>query len=161
MLIPISLETGTNNSPDDASTAKSRSGFVFFYAGCPIIMKSVLHTQVALSSTEAECISLSQSLRDAIPIINLVKEMQKKYISTISSIPSVYCKALEDNSGALEISKSPKMRPRTKHINLVYHHFREHVRTWLIQLLPISTTSQVADIYTKPLSRDLFTKFRK
>ena len=59
------------------------------------------------------------------------------------------------------VAKSPKIRPRTKHINLVYHHFREHVRTRLIQLFPISTTSQVADIYTKPLSRDLFTKFRK
>ena len=161
MLIPISLETGTNNSPDDASTAKSRSGFIVFYAGCPIIWKSILHTQVALSTTEIEYISMPQSLRDTIPIINLVKEIQKKKISTISSVPSVYCKAFEDNSGALEIAKSPKMRPRTKHINLVYHHFREHVRTRLIQLFPISTTSQVADIYTKPLARDLFTKFRK
>ena len=101
-----------STAPDDASTAKSRSGFIVFYAGCLIIWKSVLQTQVALSTTDAEYISLSQSLRDVIPIINLVKEIQKKKISTISSVPSVYCKAFEDNSGALEIAKSPKMRPR-------------------------------------------------
>ena len=112
---------------DDASTAKSRSGYLVLYAGCPIIWSSRLQTQVALSTTEAEYISLSQSLREVIPIINLLKELQEKNIHTVSSVPTVFCKAFEDNSGALEIAKTPKMRPRTKHLNLVYHHFREHV----------------------------------
>ena len=106
-----------STAPDGASTAKSRSGFIVFYAGCPIICKSVLQTQIAFGTTKAEYTNLFQFLRNAIPIINLVKEMQKKHISTISSIPSVYCKAFEDNFSALEIAKSPKMRPRTKHIN--------------------------------------------
>eukprot|EP00957_Ditylum_brightwellii_P003354 254137-Ditylum_brightwellii.AAC.1 len=35
---------------DDASTAKSRSGYVVSYAGCPIIWASKLQTQVALST---------------------------------------------------------------------------------------------------------------
>ena len=47
---------------DDASTAKSRSGYLVLYASCPIIWSSRLQTQVALSTTEAEYISLSQSL---------------------------------------------------------------------------------------------------
>ncbi len=38
----------------DPSTAKSRSGWVIFYAGCPIIWASKLQSQVALSTTEAE-----------------------------------------------------------------------------------------------------------
>ena len=53
------------------------------------------------------------------------------------------------------------MRPLTKHINLVYHHFREYVRKRIIQLFPISTVDQLADIYTKPLAKNLFIKFRK
>jgi hypothetical protein len=40
----------------------------------------------------------------------------------------VHCKVFEDNEGAIEIAKVPKMRPRTKHLNIKYHHFREEVR---------------------------------
>lgn len=48
----------------DPSTAKSRSGWIVFYAGCPIIWSSKLQGMVALSTTEAEYIALSQSLCD-------------------------------------------------------------------------------------------------
>ncbi len=49
-------------TPFDPSTAKSRSGWIVFYAGCPVIWVSKLQTQVALSTTEAEYIAMSQSL---------------------------------------------------------------------------------------------------
>ena len=87
--------------------------------------------------------------------------MKSNNISTISTAPTVFCKAFEDNSGALELAKSPKLTPRTKHINLSYYYFREAVRFRTIQLFPISTVNQLADIYSKPLPRDLFIKFRK
>ena len=96
-----------------------------------------------------------------IPVINLIKEMKERNISTVISVPTVFCKTFEDNSGALELAKSPKMRPRTKHLHLVYHHFREHVCKRIVQLFPISTNFQLADIYTKPLPKELFIKFRK
>ena len=38
----------------DMSTTKSWSGWVIFYAGCPIIWASKLQSKVALSTTEAE-----------------------------------------------------------------------------------------------------------
>ncbi len=41
------------------STAKSCSGWIVFYAGCPIMSTSRLQTQVALSTTEAEYIAMS------------------------------------------------------------------------------------------------------
>ena len=123
--------------------------------------QSKLQTQCSLSTTEAEYIALSQALREVIPIINLLEELKSNNIDTVSSTPTVFCKAFEDNLGALELAKSPKMKPRTKHINISYHHFREHVRLRTIQLFPISTKDQLADIYTKPLPRDLFIKFRK
>ena len=72
--------------------------------------------------------------------------------------PMIHCKAFEDNTGALELSLVPKMRPRTRHINNVYHHFRQIVRDGLIR---IGTEDQVADIFTKPLSLDVFMKHRK
>ena len=47
----------------DPVTAKSRSGWVINYSGFSILWESKLQTQVALSTMEAEYISLSSCLR--------------------------------------------------------------------------------------------------
>ena len=75
--------------------------------------------------------------------------------------PEVFCTAFEDNSGALEIAKAPKMRPRTKYLNTKYHHFRDQVANGRISLRAIETTEQQADILIKALSEELFIKFRQ
>ena len=147
-------------SETDPSTAKSRSGWFISYANCPVIWCSKLQTQVALSTTEAEYIALSQALRDVIPVMSLLGEMREHNFKIISLQPRLYCKAFEDNSGALELTRLPKLRPRTKHINICYHHFREHVRKGLIKIYPIETENQVADILTKPLSQTAFIHHR-
>ena len=123
----------------DPSMAKSRSGWIIFYAGCTIIWASNLQSQVALSTTEAECISLSMSLRDVLPIMFLLNEMRDKGLQVICTAPHFYCKVFEDNSGALELARLPKLRQRTKHINVCYHHFREHVRSRKVKISPIGT----------------------
>ena len=71
------------------------------------------------------------------------------------------CKAFEDNSGALELARTPKLRPRTKHINIKYHHFRDHVRSGKIKIYPVKSEDQLADVLTKPLPQNLFLRFRK
>ena len=48
--------------------------------------------------------SLSQALREVVPIMNLISELKERKITTISSVPKVYCKDFEDNSGALELA---------------------------------------------------------
>ena len=151
-----------NNSTaeSDSSTAKSRTGYVISLYGCPVIWTSKLQTQIALSATEAEYIALSQALRDTIPVMNLTKELHERGIQGEYIIPKIYCKAFEDNMGAIELAKTPKMRPRTKHINLVYHHFREHVREGLIDIISIDTKNQIADMLTKPLQQNMFVYLR-
>ena len=62
----------------DPSTAKSRSGWIVFYAACPVCWASKLQSQVALSTTEAEYIAMSQALRDVIPVMNLIQEIREK-----------------------------------------------------------------------------------
>ena len=114
-----------------------------------------------MSTTEAEYVGLSQALRETIPIIELLKEMKKKGINIYSTTPKVYCTAFEDNNGALELANAPKMRARTKHINLVYHHFRSFVKRRIINIYPIDTTEQLADIFTKPLDVKTFIYLRK
>jgi hypothetical protein len=103
----------------DPSTAKSRSGWIIFYAGCPVSRASKLQSQVALSTTEAEYFTMSQSLCDVIPVMNLLQEIRERDYQVICTEPHVYCKVFEDNSGALdlELARLPKLLPRTKHIN--------------------------------------------
>ena len=88
------------------------------YANCPVIRCSTLQLQVALSTTEAEYIAFLQALHDAIPIMALLEEMREHHFQIICEAPCIYCKAFEDNSGALELARPPKLPPRTKHINV-------------------------------------------
>jgi hypothetical protein len=87
---------------------------------------------------------MSQSLRDVIPVMNLLQEMRERHLQVICTKPHVYCKVFEDNSSALELARLPKLCPRTKHINVCYHHFRKHVQKGLIKIFPIDTKDQIA-----------------
>jgi hypothetical protein len=104
---------------------------------------------------------MSQSLRDVIPIMGLLQEMRERNFIVLCTEPYVYCKVFEDNSGALELARLPKLRPRTKHINVCYHHFREHVRKGLIRIFPVDTKDQIADALTKPLAQNDFQRPRR
>ena len=150
-----------NTAEFDSSTAKSRTGFIIYFAKVPIMWTSKLQTQIALSTMKAEYMALSSALRETIPLIQLVKEMREQSIVSIPQHAKVYCKCFEDNSGALELAKTPKLCPRTKHINIIYHHFRDAVKNGLIEIFAIKTKDQIADILTKPLNQNLFRKHRK
>ena len=122
------------------------------YAGCPLLWKSQLQTEYSMSSTESEYTGLSYALRDAIPIMELLKEMKANGIPIRSVTPQVHCEVFEDNSGALEIAKTHKFRPRTKHLNCRLHHFRHYVTRGEITIHPIDTSVQTADFLTKALN---------
>ena len=128
--------------------------------GCPILWCSKMQTEVALSTTEAEYIALSQSMRDVLPIISLIEEVNV-VLQIKGQQPTLYCTVFEDNNGALELANAPKMRPRTKHIALKYHHFRQAVSDKRVRIKPIDTKEQLADIFTKPLYKPLFEYLRE
>ncbi len=140
----------------DPSTAKSQSGWIIFYAGCTVSWASKLQSQVARSTTEAKYIAMSQSLRDVIPVMTLLQEIREQDYQVICTEPHMYCKVFEDNSGALQLARLPKLRPRTKHINVCYHPFCEHVRKGLIKVFPIDTKDQITDALTKALAQNDF-----
>jgi hypothetical protein len=144
----------------DPATAKSRSGFIIKYAGCPIVWASKMQTEVALSTTEAEYIALSTALRECIPLMSLLKEMKREGFNLKVTRPRVHCKVFEDNSGAVELATVHKTRPRTKHLNVKYHHFRHHVDSGEIEIASIRSDEQQADLLTKPLSEELFERHR-
>ena len=79
--------------------------------------------------------------------MNLLTELKQRHFCILSTAATVHCTAFEDNNGALKIANVPKMRPRTKHINLVYDYFRSHVGKDIF-IRPIDTGLQIADIFT-------------
>jgi hypothetical protein len=56
-----------------------------------------------------------------LPIMWLLEEAHERDIKVNAKPCKVHCKVFEDNGGAIEIAKVPKMRPRTKHLNIKYH----------------------------------------
>ena len=88
-------------------------------------------------------------------------EQLEKTLNIESKRPSVNGKIFEDNNGAIELAKAKKIHPCTKNIALKYHHFRENVRKGLIEINPIDTLEQVADIFTEDLPFPIFNYLRK
>jgi hypothetical protein len=146
---------------DDPSTARSRTGYVILFAGYPVVWASKLQTEIALSVTEAEYIALSTAAREILPLISLAKEASKKKIIEKMNAPTIKCKIFEDNIRAVEMANVPKMRPRTKHLNVKYHFFRQFVQKGILIVEHIAGNLQMADILTKALEVLTFQKHRK
>ena len=145
---------------EEPSSVFSRTGYVIYFGGCPIIWHSKLQSEISLSTTEAEYIALSQSMRDTIPLMALIKELAE-VLPIIIERANVHCTVFEDNNSCIELVKCPRMRPRTKHIGLKYHHFRSKVKDKLISVHRVDTKMQHGDLLTKALAEPQFFHLRK
>ena len=69
-----------------------------------VIWCSKLMTEIALLTTENEYIamSLSQSMRDVIPLMELLKEL-KEVVPANTSAPIIHCTIFEDNKGYIDL----------------------------------------------------------
>ena len=105
---------------------------------------------------EAEYVALSTSMRDLVPLRQLVEEVAAALRPTNWLIVRTHSTVFEDNNGALTLANLPCLTACPKHINLRVHWFTEHVRRGDIKLVKVSTQSQVADIFTKGLAKLFF-----
>ena len=143
----------------DRDTARSRHGYIILYYGCPLIWKSQLQMEIALSSTESKYTGLSYALRKAIPLMTLLKELKEQGFPVDKTKALIQCKVFEDNSGAIEIATNHKWRPRTKHLNCRLHHFWSYV-PHSISIQHIPTDKQPADILTKAVDQSTLHRHR-
>ena len=148
------------NKYDDPASVYSRTGYIIKYKNCPILKAYKLQSDISLYTTEAEYIALSQAMREIIPMRGNLEQLEKTLNIELKR-QSVKCKVFEDNNSAIELAKAPKIRPCTKHIAIKYHHFMEHVRKGLIEINPINTLEELADIVTKDLPFPIFNYPRK
>jgi len=85
----------------------SHTGYVIFYAKCPIIWSSKLQTEITLSTIETDYITLYQSLRDVIPLVSLLHELEP-VILCVCKPPTVCFTIFEDNKDVLISSMCQK-----------------------------------------------------
>ena len=105
---------------------------------------------MALSSTEAEYMSLSDTSRQLLWIKSLISELG----IDLSPIP-----LFGDNQGSIFLASNPVQEKRIKHIDLRYHFIRNVVQNKQVELFFIEGASNPADLFTKNLGRVKFQKF--
>jgi hypothetical protein len=79
----------------DSSTDRSRMGYIISYAECPMHWTSMMQTEIALSTTEAEYIEFAKAMREALPIIWLMEETRQQGIPVLNATPKMHCKFLK------------------------------------------------------------------
>jgi Reverse transcriptase (RNA-dependent DNA polymerase) len=145
----------------DPSCAKSRSGYVINVGGCPLTWASKLQTEIALSTCEAEYVALAAALREVIYLRQVVAEMGSHFGMDDQLAVRTHSAVFEDNNGALSLAATPKLTPRSRHYATKYHFFRSHVASGTIQLKRIDTKDQLADIFTKGTTVEIFQRLRQ
>ena len=149
----------------DPHCARSRTGYVILAFGCPVLWRSKLQTEIALSTMEAEYVALSTACKDLMPIMALVRELRRAVGLPDSFEANLHCKIHEDNVGALTLAnlEPRRMTPRSKHYAIKYHWFREkvHDKSNRITIVKIDTKNQLGDMFTKGLTKVPFVHLRE
>ena len=73
----------------------------------------------------------------------------------------VVSEVFEDNSGCVVLANDDQYRPRTKHLAIKWHHFKDQVRNGNLKVSKIDTKINWADIFTKAVDKTTFERLRK
>ncbi|KAG8490975.1 hypothetical protein CXB51_014094 [Gossypium anomalum] len=126
----------------DLDRRRSLTGYVFTIGGCAISWKATLQTTVALSTTEAEYMAITEACKEAIWLKGLFSELNEDL-----QISTVFC----DSQNAIFLKKDQMFHERTKHIDVRYHFVCDVIARGDIVVSKISTHENPADMMTKSL----------
>ena len=129
---------------------RSYTGYTFILGGCPISWEARKQRTVALSSTEAEYMALSESSKEA---SYLKRFLENAGVNNLIQV-RIFC----DNNGARKLAENPVFHNRSKHIDVRHHHVREVIGRGEIVVEYTPTDEMAADIFTKGLSRQKHVK---
>lgn len=133
---------------------RSISGYCFKLSNCGSLIswRSKKQPTVALSTCEAEYIALTFAIQEGKFVRSVLCDLLNNELIPIN----LYC----DNQGSIKLAKNPINHQRSKHIDIRYHYIRTEVTLGNVFLHYIPSGDNVADIYTKPVSKNTFEKFR-
>lgn len=124
---------------------KSTSGYVFLAGDGAITWRSKKQTTIALSSTEAEYVALSEAGREACWLKYLYDELGYTQEDPIT--------IKGDNEGSIAMARNPQFHKRSKHVALRWHWVRDLVEENVLKIDSCRDPEQTADILTKALPR--------
>ncbi|GKU96667.1 hypothetical protein SLEP1_g9878 [Rubroshorea leprosula] len=127
---------------------RSTSGYAFFLGSDAISWSSKKQASIALSSSEAEHISLIAAACQATWTRRILEDMKQLQVQPTK----IFC----DNQSTIAMKKNPVFHSRTRHIETRHHFIRELVASGGVEVVHCNSKDQVADIFTKPLPLDKF-----
>lgn len=131
----------------DMTDKRSTSGYcTSLREGSALISwKTRKQATIALSTCEADYMSLASGMQECIYLEQLLRNIDKhQYTQT---------KAFEDNQGTIALANNPVHRQRCKHLDIKYHFIRENINSGRVILEYCPTVQMVADILTKPATK--------
>jgi Reverse transcriptase (RNA-dependent DNA polymerase) len=134
----------------DRETRKSVAGYVIYILGCMVAWKSKSQKSVALSSSEAEYISISEITKDIL-FVKQILEFLKQEIEYPINIKV-------DNIGAIYMAENNMSNNQTKHVNTRYHFVRELIEDGTIKVEFVRSENNDSDIFTKNVGKELYLK---
>ena len=132
---------------DDFDTRRSTAGYGVWMAGGLVSWSSKRQPTVALSTTEAEYMSMTRAVQQVMWMYAFLDEvgLPQKYPFVVYG----------DNAPAIALTKNTKGHARAKHIDVRYHYIREHVTDGSVTIEHVPSDKNLADIFTKQLPQAL------
>ena len=133
----------------DAMTRRSHGGYINFINSGPVSWKSGLQPIVTLSSCESEYVALCAEVCEVKYLRNLIGELgyEQKEATLI----------WEDNKAAILIAEQTgSSAGRCKHIDTRFRFVSEAIKDRVVRVRYTPTDTNVADLFTKPLSTAVF-----
>lgn len=151
---PINLVGYCDSDWAGSSDRKSITGYCFqlSHGGSLISWRSKKQQIVALSSCEAEYVSLTHCIQEG----NFLRQL----ISDLKGSDKLPVNLYVDNKGAIDLARNPVHHQRSKHIDVKYHFIRLQVQNSSVILHYVPSAENVADIFTKPVTKIKLQKFR-
>ena len=138
---------------DCKQTRRSSGGYIIMYNGTAISWRSARQPLVTLSTAESEYVQATLTCQEILNLRNLYHEM-----GFGQDAPTLL---FEDNQAAIDLSKNPCSRGRTKHMERRWHFVRQCNDDHSIMLSKVKGTINPADTMTKALPYDPYVMYRR
>ncbi|XP_075499123.1 uncharacterized protein LOC142537497 [Primulina tabacum] len=125
---------------------RSLTGYCVKLGDSLVSCKTKKQSTVSRSSAEAEYMAMAITSCEIVWITGLLRDMGV----SIAEPATLFC----DNMAAMHIAANPLYHERTKHIEIDCHLIREKIQAKLLKTSYVPTNHQLADIFTKSLSKE-------
>jgi hypothetical protein len=95
---------------------------------------------------KAEYVAISNATCEALWLQSLFSELK---LFDTSDVIIIYL----DNLGAVNLCHNPQFHRRTKHIDIIHHFVRDHIKNQDIEVIYLLSEENIVNVFTKELTR--------